>query len=183
VAADPWRYIRRQRRTAAGLEAGSGRVRQGVAGAHPQRRLSPDGGIRVPPLSFTGPDSARHRERDEDLPIDGPAGHELFRFSAESGISFQIHHEIEDQYLVPLEKMLTQYPKAKVIWCHLAQMRYQSRNTRYGPDYVRKLIEAHPNLYFDLFSGPRITSTPPAVNTPDGIGIAPPASSSRSGRP
>jgi hypothetical protein len=52
--------------------------------------------------------------------------------------------------------MLTEYPNAKVIWAHLSQMRFQSRNTRYGPDYVRKLIERHPNLYFDLHvGGPR----------------------------
>jgi len=155
VAADPWRYI----------PAGNGGLppdwkRDPVEFARVSREHTRSDGY---PLMgeyefrhYPSPDQIQrgHRERDEDLPIDGPAGHELFRFSAESGISFQIHHEIEDQYLVPLEKMLTQYPKAKVIWCHLAQMRYQSRNTRYGPDYVRKLIEAHPNLYFDLFSGP-----------------------------
>ena len=105
---------------------------------------------------YPSPDQIQrgNRERDEDLPIDGQAGHELFRFAEESGISFQIHQEIEDQYLLPFEKMLAQYPKAKVIWCHLAQMRFQNRNTRYNPDYVRSLIEKHPNLYFDLFSGP-----------------------------
>jgi hypothetical protein len=92
--------------------------------------------------------------RDEDLPIDGPAGQLLFEFAAQSGIPFQIHQEIEDQYLPPLQKMLSSFPKAKVVWCHLAQMRYQGRNTLYGPDYVRKLIEQHPNLYFDLFVGP-----------------------------
>lgn len=91
--------------------------------------------------------------RDEQLSLDSRAGHLLFQFSAESGIPFQLHQEIEDQYLPVLEKMLTQYPKAKVIWCHLAQVRYQARNTIYGPDYVRKLIEQHPNLYFDLAAG------------------------------
>lgn len=105
---------------------------------------------------YPSPDQIQrgNTERDEDFPIDSAAAHELFKFSAESGIPFQIHQEIEDQYLPPLEKMLAQYPKAKVIWCHLAQMRYQVRNTIYGPDYVRKLIQRHPNLYFDLFSGP-----------------------------
>ena len=155
VAADPWRYI----------PAGNG-------GLPPDWKKNPLNFAKISkervvndgyPLMgeyefrhYPSPDQIQrgNRERDEDLPIDGPAGHELFRFSAESGISFQIHQEIEDQYLVPLEKMLTQYPNAKVIWCHLAQMRYQGRNTRYGPDYVRKLIEQHPNLYFDLFSGP-----------------------------
>lgn len=93
-------------------------------------------------------------DRDEHLPLDSAAGHLLFAFSAESGIPFQIHQEIEDQYLPVLEKMLKQYPDAKVIWCHLSQMRYQARNTVYGANYVRKLIEQYPNLYFDLFVGP-----------------------------
>ncbi|HSN40694.1 MAG TPA: amidohydrolase, partial [Burkholderiales bacterium] len=155
VAADPWRYI----------PAGDGGLppdwkRDPVNFAKISgERVASDGYPLMGEYEFRhypSPDQIQrgNRQRDEDLPIDGPAGHELFRFSAESGISFQIHQEIEDQYLVPLEKMLTQYPKAKVIWCHLAQMRYQNRNTLYGPDYVRKLIEAHPNLYFDLFSGP-----------------------------
>jgi len=94
-------------------------------------------------------------QRDLALPIDGELGHRLFRLSEETGISFQIHYEIEDQLLPPLEKMLKQYPKAKVIWCHLAQIRYSDLNTIYGPAYVRKLIENHPNLYFDIaFGGP-----------------------------
>lgn len=93
--------------------------------------------------------------RDIDIPIDGKAGHRLFKFSEETGLSFQIHYEIEDRLLPPLEKMLTAYPKAKVIWCHLAQIRYQSRSTIYGPDYLRKLLEAHPGLYVDTaFGGP-----------------------------
>jgi hypothetical protein len=155
VAADPWRYI----------PAGDGGLppdwkRDPVSFAKISREhVTNDGYPLMGEYEFRhypSPDQIQrgNRERDEDLPIDGAAGHELFRFSAESGISFQIHQEIEDQYLVPLEKMLAQYPKAKVIWCHLAQMRYQGRNTVYGPDYVRQLIERHPNLYFDLFSGP-----------------------------
>lgn len=154
VAADPWRYIP-----------------TGDGGLPPDWRNNPDYFIRVTRerivkdgYPLMGEYEFRHypsldqlergaKGRDEDLPIDSPAGHALFRFSAESGIPFQIHQEIEDQYLPVLEKMLTQYPKAKVIWCHLAQMRYQARNTIYGPDYVRRLIERHPNLYFDLHAG------------------------------
>lgn len=155
VAADPWRYI----------PAGDG-------GLPPDWKSDPsffaktsiervvkDGYPMMGEYEFRhypSPDQIQRGEldRDEDLAIDSPAAHLLFQFSAASGISFQIHQEIEDKYLPPLEKMLTQYPKAKVIWCHLAQMRYQARNTVYGPDYVRKLIEQHPNLYFDLFVGP-----------------------------
>ena len=94
--------------------------------------------------------------RDINIPIDSEHGHRLFKFSEETGLSFQIHYEIEDRLLPPLEKMLTAYPKAKVIWCHLAQIRYQSRSTIYGPAYLRKLLETHPGLYVDTaFGGPK----------------------------
>lgn len=155
VAADPWRYI----------PAGDGGVppdwkKTPMKFARATKeRVANDGYPLMGEYEFRhypSPDQIQrgNTERDEDFPIDSPAAHELFRFSAESGIPFQIHQEIEDKTLTPLEKMLAQYPRAKVIWCHLAQMRYQSRNTLYGPAYVRKLIEQHPNLYFDLFSGP-----------------------------
>lgn len=155
VAADPWRYIP-----------------TGDGGIPPEWKQDPEAFARTSreriikdgyPLMgeyefrhYPSPDQIQRgrMDRDEHLPLDSPAGHLLFEFAAESGIPFQIHQEIEDQYLPVLEKMLKQYTKAKVIWCHLAQMRYEARNTIYGPDYVRKLIEQHPNLYFDLFAGP-----------------------------
>lgn len=93
--------------------------------------------------------------RDVDLAIDGGPGRRLFKFSEETGLAFEIHYEIEDRLLPPLEKMLAAYPKARVIWCHLAQIRYQSRSTIYGPAYLRKLLETHPGLYIDTaFGGP-----------------------------
>ncbi|WP_085274958.1 amidohydrolase family protein [Pseudogulbenkiania subflava] len=155
VAADPWRYIPAGD---GGLPPDWKRNPTGFAKVSKERIIS-DGYPMMGEYEFRhypSPDQIQrgNMERDEYLPIDSPAGHQLFQFSEESGISFQIHQEIEDQYLPQLEKMLAQYPKAKVIWCHLAQMRYQARNTVYGPDYVRKLIEQYPNLYFDLFSGP-----------------------------
>ncbi len=78
--------------------------------------------------------------RDVTVPIDSDAGHKLFKFSERSGISFQIHYEVEDDLLPPLERMLAQYPNAKVIWCHLAQVRYSARAKIYGPEYVRSPI-------------------------------------------
>jgi hypothetical protein len=94
--------------------------------------------------------------RDVTIPIDGELGHELFAFADQTGVPFQIHYEIEDALLPPLEEMLRRYTGAEVIWCHLAQIRYASRSTIYGTGYVRKLIETHPNLYFDVaFGGPR----------------------------
>ena len=91
--------------------------------------------------------------RDVTVPIDSDAGHKLFKFSELTGKPFEIHYEVEDDLLSPLEKMLAKYPKAKVIWCHLAQVRYSRRATTYGPEYVRSLIEKYPNIYFDLAFG------------------------------
>lgn len=92
-------------------------------------------------------------DRDVDIPIDGPAGHRLFRLGEETGLPFQIHYEVEDALLAPLEKMLGQYPKAKVIWCHLAQVRYIERASRYTPAYVDGLIRRFANLHFDTAFG------------------------------
>lgn len=91
--------------------------------------------------------------RDITIPIDSPAVQKLFEFSSHSGISFQIHYEIEDKLLPPLEAMLAKYPRAKVIWCHFAQVRYADRARNYTPEYVGKLLETYPNLYFDLAFG------------------------------
>lgn len=88
--------------------------------------------------------------RDITIPLDGPAGHTLFRLSEETGVAFQLHYEIEDRLLPVLEQMLTRYPTAKVIWCHLAMIRYPNRATKYNPDYVSSLIERFPGLHFDL---------------------------------
>jgi hypothetical protein len=91
--------------------------------------------------------------RDVTVPIDSDAAHRLFKFSERTGISFQIHYEVEDELLAPLEKMLAKYPNAKVIWCHLAQVRYSARARTYGPQYIRTLIEKYPHIYFDLAFG------------------------------
>ena len=99
--------------------------------------------------------------RDVAIPIDGPQGHRLFAFAAKTGVPFQIHYEIEDDLLAPLEAMLARYPQAKVIWCHVAQIRYSVRSTRYGAAYLRGLFARHPNLYVDTaFGGPRSTYKP-----------------------
>lgn len=92
-------------------------------------------------------------ERDVMVPIDGPTGHRVFSLSERTGLAFQIHYEIEDELLPPLEKMLQQYPKAKVIWCHIAQIRYIERASRYTPAYVDSLLRSFPNLYFDTAFG------------------------------
>lgn len=92
-------------------------------------------------------------DRDVNVPIDGPAAHRLFSLSEKTGLPFQIHYEIEDELLAPLEKMLQQYPSAKVIWCHLAQIRYIERASRYTPAYVDGLLTRFPHLYVDTAFG------------------------------
>lgn len=91
-------------------------------------------------------------DRDVAMPLDTKAVHDLFRFSAEHKIAFLIHYEIEDDLLTPLEEMLARYPEARVVWAHLAQIRYPDRTKRYGPSYVQSLISRFPNLHFDLGS-------------------------------
>ncbi len=102
------------------------------------------------------------KDRDVDIPIDGTTGHRVFDMSEKTGIPFQIHYEVEDKLLPPLEKMLEQYPKAKVIWCHLAQIRYIERASHYTTDYVDGLIKRFPNLYFDTAFGDASSVYPPS---------------------
>ena len=104
---------------------------------------------------YPSPRQAKRGENERDIiiPIDSPAAHQLFSFSERSGIAFQIHYEVENDLLAPLEKMLQTYPKAKVIWCHLAQIRYSSRASMYTPAYIKTLLDKYPNLYFDLAFG------------------------------
>lgn len=104
---------------------------------------------------YPSPRQAKRGEMDRDvhIPIDGPTGHRLFSLSEETGLPFQIHYEVENELLAPLEKMLEQYPKAKVIWCHLAQIRYIERAFRYTSAYVHGLINQFPNLFFDTAFG------------------------------
>jgi hypothetical protein len=93
--------------------------------------------------------------RDVDIPINGPDMESVFAFSERSGVPFQIHYEIEDGLLGPLGQMLTRYPKAKVIWCHMAQIRYQARSSTYSPAFLEDWLERHQNLYLDIAFGDR----------------------------
>lgn len=104
---------------------------------------------------YPSPRQAKRGEagRDIHVPIDGPIGHRVFSLSERTGMPFQIHYEVENQLLASLEQMLAQYPKAKVIWCHLAQIRYMERAPGYTPAYIDGLIKRFPNLYFDTAFG------------------------------
>lgn len=91
--------------------------------------------------------------RDITVPIDGPIGHRVFSLSAQLGLPVQLHYEIEDSLLPPLEAMLEQYPRAQVIWCHVAQVRYAERASAYNASYAEGLIKRFANLYFDTAFG------------------------------
>lgn len=92
-------------------------------------------------------------DRNVQIPIDGPIGHRLFSTAEKTGMAFQIHYEVEDELLPPLEKMLAQYPKARVVWCHIAQVRYIERASRYTPAYIDGLLKRFPQLSFDTAFG------------------------------
>lgn len=114
---------------------------------------------------YPSPEQVQAGRTDRDITIDiaGPAGHTLFSLSAEFDIAFQIHYEIEDDLLAPLELMLEQYPKAKVVWCHLAMIRYPERAKRYNARYVGGLIERFAGIHFDLAVPP-----PDSIYVPSG---------------
>ncbi|MBI9084895.1 MAG: hypothetical protein JEZ11_14980 [Desulfobacterales bacterium] len=113
---------------------------------------------------YPSPRQAKRGETDRDVhvPINGPIGHRVFGMSEKAGMPFQIHYEIENELLAPLEKMLEQYPKANVIWCHLAQIRYIERGASYTPEYVDALVRRFPNLYFDTAFGNARSVYPPS---------------------
>ncbi|MEA3280196.1 MAG: hypothetical protein U9Q38_06325 [Thermodesulfobacteriota bacterium] len=45
------------------------------------------------------------------------------------------------------------YPKAKVIWCHLGQLRHPAKQKKYGPQLLRRFFSTYPNLYIDISTG------------------------------
>jgi predicted TIM-barrel fold metal-dependent hydrolase len=99
---------------------------------------------------------ARHypsntNDRDVHMPVDSEAMQVVFQLSSETGVPFLLHHEAEDELLPELERMLTKYPKAKVIWCHVGRNRNPVKWKKFRTaDAVRELLEKYPNLYFDL---------------------------------
>lgn len=93
---------------------------------------------------------AGRQDRDVNVPLTDPGVEAVFRLAAQTGMALQIHYEIEDELLPPLEELLERHAATRVIWCHLGQVRYPRRSRRYGPEYVRSLIARFPNLYFDL---------------------------------
>ena len=100
--------------------------------------------------------------RDVEVAMDGLLMECVFSFSEKTGLAFQIHYEIEDRLLDPLERMLSKFPTAKVIWCHMAQIRYQRRSTKYSPNMIDDWLERFPNLYLDTAFGGGSSIYPPS---------------------
>jgi len=92
-------------------------------------------------------------DRDLDIPLDGKSGRRIFQLSAETGVAFSINLEPEDAPLAALEKMLSRYPKAKVIVSHFGQIRHPEREKQSSPQLVRRLLTTYSNLYYDLSTG------------------------------
>ncbi|MDP6175750.1 MAG: amidohydrolase family protein, partial [Rhodospirillales bacterium] len=95
--------------------------------------------------------------RQVDIALDSPNGHRLFRLGAETGTPFLIHTEMEDRILGVLERMLSRYPRARVIKAHFSRPHFAKKASRFGPALARRLLSTYPNLYFDL-----------SVNSPGG---------------
>jgi len=75
----------------------------------------------------------------------------VFQLSSETGIPFSLHHEAEDDLLPKLERMLANYPKAKVIWDHVGRNRNPETWKKFRKaDAVREFLSKYPNLYFDF---------------------------------
>jgi hypothetical protein len=94
--------------------------------------------------------NAGKMNRDVDVRLDDPSVDRVFELAANARLALQIHYELENSLLPPLEALLIRHPRTSVIWCHLGQMRFRDRNTVYGPAYVQSLIGRFPNLHFDL---------------------------------
>ena len=88
---------------------------------------------------------------DSYVPVDSQAFEILFNVSSDTGVPFLLHHEAEDRMLPELERMLTKYPNAKVVWCHFGRDRNPGTWTKFmTPDGPREFLNKYPNLYFDL---------------------------------
>ena len=89
---------------------------------------------------------------DVSIPVDSPWVHKIFSIASQTQIPFQMHLDPDDNLLVSLEKMLVQYPDARVIWSHLGIIRDPDRQTMYSPEYIGELLVKFPNLYFHISS-------------------------------
>jgi hypothetical protein len=126
-----------------------------------------DADVRSGQYFAMGEFEARHyisstNNRDIHMPLDSDSFHGVFKVAEETGIPFLLHHEAEDALLPELERMLSLYPKANVVWCHVGRNRDPKTWTQFpSPEGVRKFIQKYPQLHFDVLqSGPKSVFPP-----------------------
>lgn len=88
-------------------------------------------------------------EAENYVPLDGEIGNKIFAFSQKYQIPFHIHYEIEDALLPSLEKMLTKYPGAKVIWAHFGRVGKKNKAQKFNAELIETYLNKFPNLNFD----------------------------------
>ena len=91
--------------------------------------------------------------RDIEIDLNSPNSRRVFALSEKSGVPFVIHLEAEDKHLDKVDKILTEFPKAKVVWAHFGQLRQPELQKNFKPETIKKLLSKHLNLYFDLAAG------------------------------
>lgn len=94
--------------------------------------------------------AAGHKHRDNSIPLTSANGQRVFSLSHETGVPFVIHLEPEDTPMLELEKMLEQYPNAKVVVAHFGQLRHPEKQRGFTPQRVQSLLKRYPNLHWDL---------------------------------
>lgn len=97
--------------------------------------------------------AAGHNHRDNSIPLTSANGQRVFSLSHETGVPFVIHLEPEDAPMLELEKMLEQYPNAKVVVAHFGQLRHPEKQKGFTPQRVQSLLKRFPNLHWDLSTG------------------------------
>jgi len=92
---------------------------------------------------------------DAHMRADSEAMRVVFELSKEKNIPFLLHHEAEDKLLPELESMLSRYPEAKVIWCHIGRNRNPNTWKKFRKaEAAREFLQKYPNLYFDFVQEP-----------------------------
>ena len=126
-----------------------------------------DADVRSGDYFAMGEFEARHyvsntNNRDIHRPLDSESFHGVFKAAEATGIPFLLHHEAEDALLPELEKMLSIYPKANVVWCHVGRNRNPRTWTRFpSPEGVRYFIQKYQNLHFDILQSGAKSVFPP----------------------
>ncbi len=94
---------------------------------------------------------AKHRHIH--LSLNSSNSRRVFSLSEKYNVPFVIHLEPEDHNIEELNKILKEFPNAKLIWAHFGQLRQPDLQKNFNPKTVKKILTNNPNLYFDLATG------------------------------